>query len=109
MPDLTDLFGGSATQRQAKCLFVDRRGAGVGETTSGHVTVEDRGSPVPSRYLVLCSLGPAVEHLKPYLSPAPFALPHLAFAMRTLPTVESTLKRFCYAQMGYAVHVGVCN
>jgi CRP-like cAMP-binding protein len=37
------------------------------------------------------------------------ALPHLVAAARSLPTVERQLKLFCFAEMGYAIHVGVCN
>lgn len=37
------------------------------------------------------------------------ALSHLASAVRSAPTVRRQLKLFCFAEMGYAVHVGVCN
>lgn len=36
-------------------------------------------------------------------------LPHLVAAMQISPAVERQLKLFCIAQMGYGIHVGVCN
>lgn len=37
------------------------------------------------------------------------AVAPLASAMRNAPAIERQLKLFCFAEMGYAVHVGVCN
>jgi len=37
------------------------------------------------------------------------ALPHLVAAIRGAPLIERQLKLFCFAEMGYAIHVGVCN
>lgn len=37
------------------------------------------------------------------------ALPHLVAAIRSVPTVERQMKLYCFAEMGYAIHVGVCN
>src|ERR1700740_3620414 len=36
-------------------------------------------------------------------------LPHLSSAMRASAVVERQMKFFAHAQMGYAIHVGVCN
>lgn len=36
-------------------------------------------------------------------------LPHLVAAMQMSPVLERQLNLFCIAQMGYGVHVGVCN
>lgn len=37
------------------------------------------------------------------------ALSHLRSAVRRRPEIERQVKLFCFLEMGYAVHVGVCN
>ena len=162
-------------------MRVDRRCGAPGQVHDD-VAFKDRGSPVPSRNLLLRSLGPAVEDLGLHLSLVSFkagqvikheceandlvyfpiqglissrmafrsgheiecsligktnalgalsalglhhgsthflcltdgqawtmTLSHLVAAVRTQPMVERQIKLFAFAQMGYAVRVGVCN